>query len=35
MDVPMYQIDPVVRRSAPLLRTRDGRASLQLYGGVA
>jgi NADH-quinone oxidoreductase subunit G len=35
MDLPMYQIDPVVRRSAPLLRTRDGRASLQLYGGVA
>ncbi|MGO9592162.1 MAG: NADH-quinone oxidoreductase subunit NuoG [Steroidobacteraceae bacterium] len=35
MDLPMYQIDPVVRRSAPLLRTRDGRASMQLYGGTA
>jgi NADH-quinone oxidoreductase subunit G len=35
MDLPMYQIDPVVRRSAPLLRTRDGRAGLQLYGGAA
>jgi NADH-quinone oxidoreductase subunit G len=25
-DIPMYQIDPVLRRSAPLQRTRDGRA---------
>jgi NADH-quinone oxidoreductase subunit G len=25
-DMPMYQIDPVLRRSAPLQRTRDGRA---------
>jgi NADH-quinone oxidoreductase subunit G len=33
-DVPMYQIDPVLRRAAPLLRTRDGRASMQLFGGV-
>jgi hypothetical protein len=31
----MYQIDPVVRRSAPLLRTRDGQASMQIYGGAA
>jgi NADH-quinone oxidoreductase subunit G len=35
MDLPMYQIDPVLRRSGPLSRTRDGRASLQLYGGAA
>ena len=35
MDLPMYQIDPVVRRSAPLLRTRDGRAGMQLYGVTA
>ncbi len=34
-DLPMYQIDPVLRRAAPLLRTREGRASLQLYGGAA
>jgi NADH-quinone oxidoreductase subunit G len=34
-DLPMYQIDPVLRRAAPLLRTRDGRASMQLYGGTA
>jgi NADH-quinone oxidoreductase subunit G len=35
MDLPMYQIDPVLRRSAPLLRTREGRSSMQLYGGSA
>jgi NADH-quinone oxidoreductase subunit G len=35
MDLPMYQIDPVVRRSAPLLRTRDGQASMQIYDGAA
>jgi NADH-quinone oxidoreductase subunit G len=35
LDLPMYQIDPVVRRSAPLLRTRDGQASMQIYGGAA
>ena len=34
-DLPMYQIDPVLRRAAPLQRTRDGRASAQLYGGAA
>ena len=34
-DLPMYQIDPVLRRAAPLLRTRDGRATMQLYGGTA
>ena len=35
LDLPMYQIDPVLRRAAPLLRTREGRAGTQLYGGVA
>jgi NADH-quinone oxidoreductase subunit G len=35
MDLPMYQIDAVLRRAAPLLRTLDGRASVQLYGGAA
>src|ERR1700681_543255 len=35
IDLPMYQIDPVLRRSSPLLRTRDGRVSTQLYGGAA
>ncbi len=35
LDLPMYQIDPVLRRAAPLLRTREGRASMQLYGGTA
>jgi NADH-quinone oxidoreductase subunit G len=34
IDLPMYQIDPVVRRSAPLLRTREGRAGVQVYGGA-
>jgi NADH-quinone oxidoreductase subunit G len=32
IDLPMYQIDPVLRRSGPLARTRDGRASAQVYG---
>jgi NADH-quinone oxidoreductase subunit G len=31
-DVPMYQIDPVVRRAGALARTRDGRASPVSYG---
>ena len=35
VDVPMYQIDPIVRRSSALLRTRDGRASAVSYGGAA
>ena len=35
LDLPMYQIDPVLRRAAPLLRTREGRSSMQLYGGAA
>jgi len=30
-DVPMYQIDALVRRAASLQRTRDGRASLSSY----
>jgi NADH-quinone oxidoreductase subunit G len=34
-DVPMYQVDPVLRRSAPLLRTRDGRVGTQRQGGAA
>ena len=34
IDLPMYQIDPVLRRSAPLQRTRDGRAGPRLYGGT-
>jgi NADH-quinone oxidoreductase subunit G len=34
-DVPMYQIDPVLRRAEALLRTRDGREPLALYGGDA
>ncbi|HEX2791498.1 MAG TPA: NADH-quinone oxidoreductase subunit NuoG [Steroidobacteraceae bacterium] len=34
LDLPMYQIDPVLRRSAPLLRTREGRSMMQLYGGA-
>ncbi|HXN10908.1 MAG TPA: molybdopterin-dependent oxidoreductase, partial [Steroidobacteraceae bacterium] len=34
-DVPMYQIDPVLRRAGALLRTRDGREPLALYGGDA
>jgi NADH-quinone oxidoreductase subunit G len=35
LDVPMYQIDPVVRRAAALSRTRDGRAGAVSYGGSA
>jgi NADH-quinone oxidoreductase subunit G len=34
-DVPMYQIDPVVRRAGALARTRDGRAGAVSYGGPA
>jgi len=35
-DFPMYQVDPVLRRSAPLQRTRDGRAGAALrVGGTA
>jgi NADH-quinone oxidoreductase subunit G len=34
-DVPMYAIDPVVRRSGPLQRTRDGRLAAEVYGGAA
>jgi len=32
-DVPMYQVDPVVRRAAALQRTREGQATLAVYGG--
>ena len=35
VDVPMYQIDPVVRRAGALARTRDGRAGAVSYGGPA
>jgi NADH-quinone oxidoreductase subunit G len=35
LDVPMYQIDPVVRRAGALARTRDGRANAISYGGAA
>jgi NADH-quinone oxidoreductase subunit G len=35
IDLPMYQIDPVLRRAGPLLRTRDGRIAAQTYGGAA
>jgi NADH-quinone oxidoreductase subunit G len=34
-DIPMYQIDPVLRRAGALLRTRDGLEPLALYGGDA
>jgi NADH-quinone oxidoreductase subunit G len=34
-DLPMYQIDPVLRRAAALLRTRDGREPIVRYGGDA
>ncbi len=34
-DLPMYQIDPTVRRAPALLRTRDGRQGLQFFGGAA
>jgi NADH-quinone oxidoreductase subunit G len=33
VDVPMYQVDAIVRRSGPLQRTREGRATAQLYPG--
>jgi NADH-quinone oxidoreductase subunit G len=32
IDLPMYQVDPVLRRSGPLARTRDGRTGAQVYG---
>jgi NADH-quinone oxidoreductase subunit G len=32
-DVPMYQIDPLVRRAPSLQRTRDGREAAAHYGG--
>jgi len=35
LDVPMYQIDPIVRRAGSLQRTRDGRAEPQRYGDAA
>jgi len=35
LDLPMYQIDGVVRRALVLQRTRDGRAPLQRYGSGA
>jgi hypothetical protein len=30
-DVPMYQVDALVRRAVSLQRTRDGRTSLASY----
>jgi NADH-quinone oxidoreductase subunit G len=35
IDLPMYQIDPLLRRAGALLRTRQGRASAAVYGGPA
>ena len=35
LDLPMYQIDAIVRRACALQRTRDGRAALQRYGSGA
>jgi NADH-quinone oxidoreductase subunit G len=35
LDLPMYQIDPVLRRAGPLQRTVDGRAGAQRYEGAA
>jgi len=32
IDVPMYQIDPLVRRAFSLQRTRDGREAVSRYG---
>jgi NADH-quinone oxidoreductase subunit G len=32
-DVPMYQVDPVLRRAASLQRTREGQAAAVVYGG--
>jgi NADH-quinone oxidoreductase subunit G len=34
IDLAMYQIDPVLRRSGALHRTADGRAASQVYGGA-
>ncbi len=33
LDMPMYAVDPIVRRSDALQRTREGRAQPQRYGG--
>jgi NADH-quinone oxidoreductase subunit G len=35
IDLAMYQIDPVLRRSGSLRRTADGRAASQVYGGAS
>jgi NADH-quinone oxidoreductase subunit G len=35
VDVPMYRIDPVLRRAVALARTRDGRMEAIVYGGAA
>ncbi|HEX4377280.1 MAG TPA: NADH-quinone oxidoreductase subunit NuoG [Steroidobacteraceae bacterium] len=35
IDVPMYQIDPVLRRAVALARTHDGRLPTVSYGGAA
>ena len=35
IDVPMYQIDPVLRRAGALARTHDGRLPAVSYGGAA
>jgi NADH-quinone oxidoreductase subunit G len=35
IDMPMYQIDPVLRRAGALRRTLDGRAEPQSYAGSA
>ena len=35
LDLPMYQIDAIVRRAYVLQKTRDGRAPLQRYGSGA
>jgi len=34
IDLPMYEIDPVLRRAAALHRTLDGRAELRSYAGA-
>jgi NADH-quinone oxidoreductase subunit G len=34
IDLAMYQIDPVLRRSGSLRRTADGRAASQVYGAI-
>jgi NADH-quinone oxidoreductase subunit G len=33
VDVPMYQVDAIVRRAPSLQRTREGRASASVYQG--